>query len=48
MSHPTLITQPQQLAALVDRLHAQPVVAIDTESDSLYVYREKVLSLIHI
>ncbi len=42
MSQPTLITQTQQLAALVDRLREQPTVAIDTESDSLYVYREKV------
>ena len=42
MAQPTLITHPQQLAALVDRLRAQPTVAIDTESDSLYVYREKV------
>lgn len=42
MAHPTLITQQSQLAALLDRLHTQAAVAIDTESDSLYVYREKV------
>jgi len=42
MAQPTLITHSQQLAALVDRLRTQPTIAIDTESDSLYVYREKV------
>jgi ribonuclease D len=39
---PTLITQQTQLDALVDHLSAQTSVAIDTESDSLYAYREKV------
>jgi ribonuclease D len=42
MSQPTLITQTDQLVALADRLRAEPAIAIDTESDSLYVYREKV------
>jgi ribonuclease D len=39
---PALITQPIQLEALREQLHGQPAVAIDTESDSLYTYREKV------
>jgi ribonuclease D len=42
LNPPHLITQPAPLAALIDRLAAQPVVAVDTESDSLFVYREKV------
>jgi ribonuclease D len=37
-----LITQPEQLAAMLRRLMAAPAVGIDTESDSLYVYHEKV------
>lgn len=42
-SHPpALITQPAQLAALLHQLRAQSAIAIDTESDSLFVYREKV------
>lgn len=39
---PTLITRQAQLAALTDRLCTQPAFAVDTESDSLYAYREKV------
>ncbi len=39
---PHLITQSAQLAALLDRLHGCSSIAVDTESDSLYVYREKV------
>jgi ribonuclease D len=42
LNPPHLITQPAQLAALIDRLHTQPAVAVDTESDSLFVYHEKV------
>ena len=38
----TLIAQQSRLAALVEQLRSQPFVAVDTESDSLYVYREKV------
>lgn len=40
-----LITQPPQLADLVSYLHTQPLVAVDTESDSLYSYFEKVCLL---
>jgi ribonuclease D len=39
---PHLITRSAQLAEIIDRLQAQPAIAVDTESDSLYVYREKV------
>ena len=39
---PNLITQQAQLDKLADRLQGQPALAVDTESDSLYVYREKV------
>ncbi|MBI5563362.1 MAG: HRDC domain-containing protein [Chloroflexi bacterium] len=42
LNPPHLITQTPQLAALIDRLHTQPAIAVDTESDSLFVYREKV------
>jgi len=39
---PVLVTQPSQLAAMLRRLTAEPAVGVDTESDSLYVYQEKV------
>jgi ribonuclease D len=39
---PILITQTGQLAAMLRRLVAEPSVGVDTESDSLYVYHEKV------
>ncbi|MCX7680874.1 MAG: HRDC domain-containing protein [Anaerolineae bacterium] len=39
---PAVITTTGQLAALVDILAAQPAVAVDTESNSLYAYRERV------
>jgi len=39
---PILITQREQLAAMLRRLMAEPFVGVDTESDSLYVYHEKV------
>jgi ribonuclease D len=42
MAHPILLNQQSQLDVLADRLRDQLVLAIDTESDSLYVYREKV------
>jgi ribonuclease D len=42
LTPPLLITDSNQLAGLIDRLRDQPAVAIDTESDSLYAYREKV------
>jgi ribonuclease D len=42
MAHPILLNQQSQLDVLADRLRDQLALAIDTESDSLYVYREKV------
>lgn len=39
---PILITKPTQLESLVTTLLQQPVVAVDTESNSLYAYRERV------
>jgi len=39
---PTLIADPDQLAALTADLENEPVVAVDTESNSLYAYWEQV------
>lgn len=37
-----LVTQSEALQALADRLMQQPVIAVDTESNSLFSYRERV------
>src|SRR3974377_7873 len=42
MKAPALITQSSQIHALLAQLREHDSVAIDTESDSLYAYREKV------
>jgi len=39
---PGLITRTDQLEALLAQLRQHDAIAIDTESDSLYAYREKV------
>lgn len=39
---PIAVTSPPQLAALLEALSAQPAVAVDTESNSLYAYQEQV------
>ena len=39
---PALVSTPEQLAALVHDLEAAPVVAVDTESNSLFAYWEQV------
>jgi len=36
------VDQPQQLRAVLDELAAQPILAVDTESNSLYAYQEQV------
>ena len=42
LPQPTLVTKPSQLKRLADKLAKQPVVAVDTESNSLYAYQEQV------
>ena len=39
---PKLIVKASDLTSLVDRLQSQPVVSVDTESNSLFAYREQV------
>jgi ribonuclease D len=39
---PVLVTDPEQLELLATGLSAAPIVAVDTESNSLYAYRERV------
>jgi ribonuclease D len=40
-----LITQPEELTFLVDRLARQEIIAVDTESNSLFAYQEQVCLL---
>lgn len=42
LPHPQLITSMSNLRAMVDRLAGESLVAVDTESNSLYAYREQV------
>jgi ribonuclease D len=42
LAPPVLVTETPQLASLVTQLARQPLVAVDTESNSLYAYREQV------
>ena len=39
---PLLITRPAALRQLVDRIAAEPMLAVDTESNSLFAYQEQV------
>ncbi len=39
---PVVVTSPSQLEALLQALSDQPAVAVDTESNSLYAYQERV------
>jgi ribonuclease D len=42
LSPPTVVTSSSQLTALLQALYDEPFVAVDTESNSLYVYQEQV------
>ena len=42
---PTFVDDPAGLGALVERLRAEPIVAVDTESNSFHVYRERICLL---
>lgn len=39
---PILVTEKSHLVSLADRLASQPVIAVDTESNSLHAYQERV------
>ena len=42
LPRPQLVAEPESLARLVEALAAEPAVGVDTESNSLYAYRERV------
>ena len=42
LSDPILVSKPAELADLAEQLLAEPAVAVDTESNSLYAYQEQV------
>jgi ribonuclease D len=42
LAPPILVTALEELKDLADRLLAEPVIAVDTESNSLFAYRERV------
>jgi ribonuclease D len=42
VSPPELVADPEALARLVEALRPEPVIALDTESNSFHVYRERV------
>jgi len=42
LPRPTLITRPQALRELTDTLAQESILAVDTESNSLFAYRERV------
>ncbi len=39
---PILVTKPSALARMAEKLSQEPVIAVDTESNSLYAYQEQV------
>lgn len=39
---PILITQPKALVRMVEQLASEPILAVDTESNSLYAFQERV------
>src|SRR2546421_631797 len=40
--HPTIISTEHQLNTLVDQLKSEPLIAVDSESNSLYAYKQRV------
>jgi len=42
LPNPILVTHPKQLGELTRALRKQPIIAVDTESNSLFAYRERV------
>ena len=42
LTDPVLVTHPKQLAALVQHLRGEKIIAVDTESNSLHAYQEQV------
>lgn len=42
LADPILITRPGPLQRLVEELSREPIIAVDTESNSLYAYQERV------
>jgi ribonuclease D len=42
LSNPSLVASPEALTAMLQALAAEPIIALDTESDSLYRYFHKV------
>lgn len=42
LPNPILITQPNALRLMAEQLSSEPILAVDTESNSLYAYQEQV------
>lgn len=42
LPNPILITQPNALKLMAEQLSSEPILAVDTESNSLYAYQEQV------
>jgi ribonuclease D len=42
LPEPVLVTQPEQLQRIVESFHQEAILAVDTESNSLFAYREQV------
>jgi ribonuclease D len=42
LPEPVLVTKSEQLRLMIEQLQQEPIIAVDTESNSLYAYREQV------